>query len=234
MTALELSRELKTPRGTIYRILQTLITKGFVYQHESDKHFRLQHRVKMLSIGFTDELLLANVAKPIMKNLTEQLLWPVSLAVISENDLVVLENTDHFSRLAVEKFSVGHRMPVLMSASGLCILAFNNENTRADQLLAIGNRQGLSHQELRSNMAAIRELGFAKSQRSRERVTITAISVPINSHEGKSMAALTLRYTEPAISWANLKSTVIPALLRTAEKISAEFSLKQSQNNNSQ
>ncbi|TXS95797.1 helix-turn-helix domain-containing protein [Parahaliea maris] len=222
ITALELARELAAPRATIYRILETLVAKGFIYQHESDNQFRLAQGVTSLSRGYTCELQLASVAKPLMKGLTERLAWPLSLAVISGSDLVVIENTDRFSPLAVEKFNVGHRMPVLRTASGLCLLAFSDAKRRAETLSLVGQASDNADNVLQSRLHTIRERGFARQQRSRGRVKITAVSVPVSGEEGRKRAALTLRFTEPAVSREILEKAIIPAMLHTAAEISAE------------
>jgi DNA-binding IclR family transcriptional regulator len=54
---------------------------------------------------------------------TKKLNWPVALATISGVDVVELENTDQISPLAIENFSSGYRMPILHTASGICILS---------------------------------------------------------------------------------------------------------------
>ncbi|MBT6423434.1 MAG: helix-turn-helix domain-containing protein, partial [Porticoccaceae bacterium] len=45
----ELSTELSIPRATVYRILSTLVEKGFVYQHPDDQLFHMTPKVRVLS-----------------------------------------------------------------------------------------------------------------------------------------------------------------------------------------
>jgi IclR family mhp operon transcriptional activator len=191
-----------------------------VYQHESDKQFRLTEKVQSLSRGFTRELHLASVSKPLMKNLTDEVAWPVSLAVISGGELVVIEHTDRFSPLAVEKFYVGHRMPILTTASGLCLLAFMDEKHRTETLASIENGQEQFSLALLERTRGIRQYGYASYQRARDRVKITAISVPVIKREGVIYGALTLRFTEPAVSKESLKTFIVPAMQSTAAEIS--------------
>jgi IclR family mhp operon transcriptional activator len=221
-SALEISRELGTPRATVYRILETLGQKGFVYQHESDNQFRLTEKVRSLSSGFTRELHLAVVSKPLMKALTQRVAWPVSLTTISDGELVVLEHTDRFSTLAVEKFYVGHRMPILNTASGLCLLAFMDDTKRAGVLAMLKVEQEIPEEALREKLNRIRRRGYSLQQRAKDRVKITAVSVPISKGEGLVFGALTLRFTEPAVSRELLKSLIVPAMQNTAEEISRE------------
>ena len=55
ISASEFASELKIPRATVYRILETLTEKGMVYQHKADQRFRITGKVRTLSDGFTDE-----------------------------------------------------------------------------------------------------------------------------------------------------------------------------------
>ena len=129
-TPAELAQELNIPRATVYRLLETMADKNFIYRHSSDNRFRMTDKVRTLSDGFTEEDHMANIARDSLNEITEELVWPVSLATISGIDLIVRENTDRLSPLAVEQFTIGSRMPILSSASGICILAFMEPKAR--------------------------------------------------------------------------------------------------------
>ena len=61
-SASEVSEALEVPRSTVYRILETLVKKGFIYQHKSDKRFRLTDKIRSLSDGYTEEDHMANIS----------------------------------------------------------------------------------------------------------------------------------------------------------------------------
>jgi len=66
-SASEISKKLKMPRSTVYRILETLIEKGFIYQHSFDRRFRLTQKVSSLSDGYTDEDHMANISRKFLE-----------------------------------------------------------------------------------------------------------------------------------------------------------------------
>mgnify|MGYP003325525784 CR=1 FL=1 len=49
-----------------------------------------------------------------LERFTKKHNWPATLATISGLELVVRENTDQLSPFAVEKFTIGYRMPIHM------------------------------------------------------------------------------------------------------------------------
>ena len=224
-----LANELKVPRATVYRILDTLTEKGFIYQHPSDGQFRMTEKVRTLSYGFTQEYDVDRLSRDLMKQITEELVWPVSLAAISGIDLVVRENTDEESPLAVEKFTVGYRMPILSTASGICILSFMDVKARTILLKMLAqvnreqDREVHNKAKLNKVFQQVRTQGYATHDRQRKRFTIGAISVPILS-ETRIYGALTLRYSKPALTSQQVITSIVPKLTEAAQHCSERLS----------
>src|SRR5580692_11024899 len=112
-TVSEVTSEIRLPRTTTYRILETLCGAGYVYRDPADDRYRLTLLVRGLADGFDDEAWITQVARPCIN--------------------------DHASPLAVERFTAGFRLPLLMSASGRVYLAFCQPEQR-DVLLEILSR----------------------------------------------------------------------------------------------
>ena len=51
-TVSEVAHEIRLPRTTVYRILETLCNAGFVFRDEADDRYRLTILVRALSDGF--------------------------------------------------------------------------------------------------------------------------------------------------------------------------------------
>ena len=222
-TPVILARELKVPRATVHRILGTLIEKGYIYQHPSDNEFRLTSKVRMLSSGFSDQAVMANLGRHLMEEVTKNLVWPVSFSAISGTDLVIYENTDASSPLAIEKFKIGYRMPILETASGICILAFMTAREREDVLVMLSKTADHHDRQsvwLRVSIEKVSRSGYATHSRKRERFDISAIAVPVRTGD-KIYGALTLRYHEQAVSQDELQTVIFPILNKAAIDFSA-------------
>src|SRR5512145_1262981 len=122
-TVSEVAGEIRLPRTTTYRILETLCHAGYVFRDPSDDRYRLTIMVRGLSDGFDDEAWVTQIAKPYIYELCRDIVWPVAIATLSGTSMMVRETTDHRSPLAVERYSAGFRVPLMTTASGRAYLA---------------------------------------------------------------------------------------------------------------
>ena len=227
----ELARELDIPRATVYRILETLCTKDLIRQDESDQRFRITPRVRTLSAGFTDEDHMAHISRRYLKRVTDRLNWPVALATISGVDLIVRENTDQMSPLAIEKFTSGYRMSILQTASGLCILANMSVRRRRiilDTLEKMNRKEdqlARQRESLKRRMREIRRRGFAVHQRPRRYSALTAMAVPIVPIGDHVRGAVTIRYASRSIRMEAAVESFVPILNEAADGIARRIQL---------
>ena len=222
----DVARHLSIPRATVYRILQTLVEKGLVYQHEGDRRFRMTMKVNSLSSGFGFEDYLAEISRPLLNELTEHFIWPTAFVTIEGNDLIIRENTDYRSPLAIEQFDIGFRMSVLDSASGQCILAFMEPAEREEVLIRlkskVANEQSMC--KYLQSIEQVRLRGYAihhrqrKYHRQRKASDITAIAVPIVC-KNHSVTAMTLRYARTAVSQDLAIKEFLPLLYEKSKQL---------------
>ena len=62
-TVSEVAQEIRLPRTTTYRILETLSHAGFVYRDATDDRYRLTIMVRGLSDGYDDEAWITQIAR---------------------------------------------------------------------------------------------------------------------------------------------------------------------------
>jgi IclR family mhp operon transcriptional activator len=223
----DLLRALRLPRASLYRILETLCTDGFIERGRSDHRYRLTAKVRRLSEGFSDDHYLAAVARPELVAVTRQLRWPVSLGMLSGTDIVVRASTDEQSPLAADRFAVGYRMAVLTTATGLCVLAHLERARREallDQLSRGSSRAALSVREraaLEGRLRDIRARGFCTFDRRRQSTDATSIAVPVMDAAGAVRGAVTLRFAKAAVSLPAAVAAFVPALRAAAHRIAA-------------
>jgi IclR family mhp operon transcriptional activator len=227
-TVSEVAQEIRLPRTTVYRILETLCNAGFVFRDAADERYRLTILVRGLSDGFDDEAWVSQIAKPFINDLCRDIVWPVSIATLSGTTMLVRESTDQSSPMALERYPVGFRTPLLTTAAGRVYLA----NTRLPQsatlidILARSNKEddkpARARAELQHALAEIKATGYATSSRIRRLVDEISLSVPVLLHD-RALASLTVRF---AASLVPLKSGVerfLPKLRQCAANISNSF-----------
>lgn len=227
----ELAKDLEIPRATVYRIIATLREENFVYQHHADHRFRAMSKVRELSDGFTVEDHMVNIAQPFLSQITQKLVWPVSLGTLSGVDMVVRENTDDQSPLATERFTIGYRMPILTTASGLCVLAHLKPARRAVLLETLARADPHSvltkseAVELESALREIKKRGFSVYHRHRAHSDAISISVPVLQKMDKIRGALTIRFAKRAVKLPVAIATFVPVLRTAAEGIAERIDL---------
>ena len=110
-------------RTTVYRLLWTLRSEGFITIDEPTGFVSLTPLVRRLSDGLTERDAMSQAAVPAMFALMQEVQWPSDLAVFDAGAVVIRESTHSFSALSIHRAMVGRRRPFLKSALGRAILA---------------------------------------------------------------------------------------------------------------
>jgi IclR family mhp operon transcriptional activator len=229
-TVSEVAQEVRLPRTTVYRILETLCDGGFAFRDTADDRYRLSIMVRGLSGGFEDEAWIARLAKPSIEALCADVVWPVSLATLSGIRMMVRETTDHATPLAVERQSAGFHSPLLTGSAGRVYLAFCPPGEREALLerLARSNQEDdkparVQRAELERNFADVAAQGFATAVRTRRLAEEISISVPVELRD-RAAAVLTLRFLSSALSLQSALERFLPKMRECAARISTSFS----------
>jgi IclR family transcriptional regulator, mhp operon transcriptional activator len=227
-TVSEVAHEIRLPRTTVYRILETLCNSGFVYRDGTDERYRLTILVRGLSEGFDDEAWVGQIARPMIYGLCTEIVWPVGIATLSGTKMMLRETTDHSTPLAIERFSAGFQLPLLNTAPGRAYLA-NCPIAQRDALIEILARSAKEEDqpardraELLRGLAEIKSLGFATATRTRRLMDEYTISVPVPLND-RTLAALTVRFIASALPLRTGLERFLPKLRQCAAKISSIF-----------
>jgi IclR family mhp operon transcriptional activator len=233
-TVSEVVAEIRLPRTTVYRILETLCDAGFVTRDTADDRYRLTILVRGLSDGFDDESWVAQIAKPGIHDLGREVVWPVAIATLSGTTMVMRETTDHSSPLATLRHSAGFRVPLLTSATGLCFLAHCAPAQRETLIDALSrsnrpeDKPARARTELLHTLNEIRSNGYAALNRNRPASEDITISVPVALDE-RVLASLDLRFSAAALPLPTAVSRFVPKLRDCASRMRAAFSANQAE-----
>ena len=231
-TVSEIAQEIRLPRTTVYRILQTLCESGFVFRDASDERYRLTILVRGLSAGFDDEEWVALVAKPLLRDLGEQVVWPVHLATPSGTQLLVRQATDQRSPFAIERLPAGSQLPLLASSAGRTYLAHCSTAEREVLFEAMArsareeDRAARSRAEVQKALEDIRAQGYGLMTRSRRLADEVNLSVAVKVHD-RALAVLTVRFLTSALPARTALERFLPRLQQCAAKISETFCAQQ-------
>ena len=222
-TALELSKHTGLPRSTVYRLLDTLMTAGYVSIGARKETFQLTIQVRSLSDGFDDDAWVIDIASPVLAELGRQIVWPTDIATFDRNAMVVRETTHAFSPLSINREKAGFRPPLLASSLGLAYLAFCPDGEREMILRSLAasdrpdaelakNRAGIDRilAETRRRGYGVREGGISPKTGS--------IGVPV-MWGGRPIAAINIHYILSALLLDEVVSRYLEPLRTAAARI---------------
>jgi IclR family mhp operon transcriptional activator len=218
-TAHEIALELKLPRPTVYRILETLEQRGLLYRSASDSVFRLTSAVRQLSSGFADEEWIRSLGAPLLRRLGEKVLWPTDLATFEDNAMVIRESTHRFSPFSVDVGMIGRRRHLLKSPLGRAYLAFCPEEQRNAILETL--RRSLDPDDALSRDEAFLEKMIASSVangysscRELQHPKCASIAVPVMLHR-EVVACINIVWVSATIDYDEVISRYLPDLNKT-------------------
>lgn len=222
ITIAEAAVELGLPRTTAERILLTLESERFIHRDPQSKRYALAPRVLALARGFSDEDRLVQAATPILFRKTQEIGWPLAIAVAAGEQMTVRLTTDSATSLGLHKRHVGSEIAMAGSSSGLLHLAYleGAEREAMLDLLAASDdqAQGLAKNRplLESYLNDARRDGYAISpDLGAER----ALSVPVFNAERRVIAVLVLMYIARGVKQDTLLSRYLPEMNRLGDAI---------------
>lgn len=222
LSARQLAETTGLPRPTVYRLLGTLCEAGYAARDATGDRYRVTNRVLGLSDGFDDEAWVVEIAIPLMKDLCDDIVWPVSLATLDRNAMLVRVTTDGQSPLTLTHFSAGDRLPVLEAATGRAYLAFCSE-ARREAVLDVLARSDDPADEMARNRPQVHQMlkdtrarGFAIRERGPFKTA--SLAVPIRAASGV-VASLSMRYLDSAMELSESVERYVGPLRAAADAI---------------
>jgi IclR family mhp operon transcriptional activator len=218
----ELVSEIRLPRTTVYRVLETLCEAGFVQRDPNDDRYRLTMLVRALSDSFDVAASLVHVAQPYLGELARAFGAPVALATLSGTSMRQCETAGLRSDMITQ------RVPLLTSASGLVYLAHCAAEQR-DSLLAVLARSRRAPQQLPSSrsalLAGLQEIemqGFAAQASGAAAAGEVTLGIPLMV-DAELLVVLTVRYPTAGIGAAAAPERYLPRMRSAALRIHHQF-----------
>lgn len=189
----ELSRRLGLAKGSISRLVATLVKLNYLVRDPESRKYRLGLKLWELGSRSVARLDIRGVARPVMEELHQATGETVHLTVLSgEGKMVFLDKLD--STMSIRpNVQLGAHLPVHCVANGKAMLAFLPENRVAAILTgklqrytaATITRKG----DLMAAVEGIREVGYAVNA-GEYRADVSGVAAAICNHTNYAVAAL--------------------------------------------
>lgn len=181
------------PKGTLHRVLQTLVDERFLRIDVRDQSYRLGSRPFELAHRVWDQFDLRGAAEPELVRLRDITKETVRLGILEEGSVLYIDQRDNPQAVRISN-GVGQRAPIHASALGKAIAAHLSVADR--HLLfanggyeALTNRTIVSQDDLDHQLNLIRARGYALSI-DEQHEGVSAVAAPILDHRAEPLGAI--------------------------------------------
>lgn len=214
--------------STTYRLLNTLVLKGFVKQEKETSKYRLTLKLIRLgraALGYYD---LRNIAKPYLHELVERCNETANLAILDGGDVVYIDQLESQNLLIVKMFAqIGSRGPAHCTSTGKVMLANLEENELGRILQNMTLERFTSKtitdiEQLRRELITVRKNGYALDLGERDE-GVRCVAAPVKNYEGRVIAAIGVSGPNIRLTDYYLHNELIPIVCDVAKKLSAKM-----------
>ena len=190
----EVAAEMDIHKSTAYRLLTTLRDRGLVDQDAATEKYRLGFGLVLLARSVTAQLDLMRCARPICEQLSQSTEETVTLAVLEEEESVVIHQSLSRSSVLSVDWN-GQHNPLHATASGKVLLGSMNRRQRRralkDTMELFTERTLVEMADIEENLAGIERTGYSTTIEELE-VGLNAVAAPIRYADGRIVAAVSL------------------------------------------
>jgi IclR family pca regulon transcriptional regulator len=223
VTFTELVEAMGLNKATVYRLVQTLLSSGFLRQAPGGG-YTLGPALITLGQAALRETGLPEVAQPHMERLHERLQEVVVLSVLDGQEIVYVARL-HASQILSIRGNVGDRLPAYCTSAGQAMLAgLDDEEVRAlvVDLPPAGPKAPSSMKQLLRKLADTRARGYAINDEELA-VGHRAAAAPVLDHSNSVVAALSLSVPAARVSRDQVETFAVNALVPTAKQLSVDL-----------
>jgi len=224
VTPPEIAHELKIPRSTVHRLLQTLEEMEFLRRADSGGAYVLGPAVLSIGFEYLSSLDIVQLSNPVLSQLRDKTQCSAHLAVLHGTEIVYLSR--HASPHAVSSnVSVGTRLPAHASVMGRVLLADLGSSAlnalyKDKPLQRFTPKTPTSIASLERLLLEDRRLGYVIGSSYYER-GVTSVAAPVRDNMGKVIAAINVAIVDTLVDESAVYGKITADTCAAAASISA-------------
>jgi IclR family pca regulon transcriptional regulator len=221
-TISHLSGKTGLSRAAVRRCLYTLVKLGFAGSDDG-RHFFLRPRILTLGHSYISSMPLATAAQPVLQHVSRLLHESCSIATLEGDEIVYIARVN-VTRIMSIDLGVGSRLPASCTSMGRVLLAsLPAEDVEAYlervKFTRYTERTVTTAEKLRQVLGTVKRNGFSIVDQELE-VGLRSMAVPIQSPNGRAVAALNVGTHAQRVSIQNLQTKFLPHLRAAAQELS--------------
>jgi IclR family transcriptional regulator, KDG regulon repressor len=224
----EISQKLSLSKSTVHGLIKTLEHRGYLQQNPYDLKYKLGLRLFELGHLIGNQLDVAKISYPIIKDLVEKLKETVHLVVRQQDELIYVAKEEGPQTLRIYS-NVGKRAPIHCTGVGKAILAYQDE-TEIDRILSCSELESFTEytvtdrEEIKNQLHLVKETGFSIDDEEIE-LGLKCVAAPIFDHKGNAIASISCASPKMRLTDERLP-VVIAGIKNAALEISKSLGYK--------
>lgn len=197
LTQSELAKNLGRSTNEIYRMLDTLVRRGYIVRNAAGDRHSLSLRLLMLAGMQSTHRRLIDAAEPPMLEFTRQAEQSVHIAILEQGTVVIGNSVEAAGNWRMS-LRAGSLVGLSNTGSGLVLAAFQPADIRSriiEEHVLVPGEAPFASEELEVQLDEVVAKGFV-CQESRAAHGVMNISSPILNPAGHAIAALTCPYLQ--------------------------------------
>mgnify|MGYP001947649213 CR=1 FL=1 len=213
----EIAKELELSKAVVHRVLNTLVSKGFIETDDRTRRYRLGPAVLALGEAYVERLDLRAHALWFMRKLSDTTGETATVSLRYEHEQFYVDQITP-SRQVKLSVSLGRRRALHDGAPALVFLSLLDEQEREAYIAGHGRTGEIPDPDaLRQELALIREQGYATDEGDGPSEP-SSIAAPILDHRGEPTAVIGL--CGPRERFADVRDEAITLLLDATTHLS--------------
>lgn len=224
----EIAKRLGYSLSKTYRLTRTLVRHGFLQENPGKARYALGLNALKLGLLAQQNLNLAVIARPLMKELSLLTKETVLLTAVNGTKGICLERVESEEPIRYSLFQPGASLPLHCGASSKILMAYLPEE-EWDRIIAMEglkrytSRTITAIDELKLHLKEIRKRGYAWSDQEADR-DVRAVGAPILNSRGELVAGLSVAGPAYRINKKKLNS-LGRLVVKYAREISSKLGL---------
>lgn len=192
----EIASLLELDKGTVFRMLGTLVEAGYVRRDPASRTYALSMKILHLSQGLSQHLDLRGAAHPHLVRLCEQVNETVHLGVRDDAQVVYVDKVEPTSQTIRMVSAVGQAMPLHTTALGKAMMSgypreLLHETLAGISFAPVTSRAITDRETLERELEQTRERGYAVDDQENQD-NVTCVGAPLVAARGEVVAAISI------------------------------------------
>lgn len=225
----EISTKIDLHKSTVYRLLGTLIYKGYVKQDKSTNKYKITFKLFELGNKSIENIDIVSVSRPFIEDLMERVNEVVHLVLLEGEEIVYIDKVESHNTIRMHS-NIGKRSPAYSTSVGKAIMAYLPKQKIKEiwdnsEIKKYTKYTITDFDKFMEELKGIRKIHYAIDDEENE-LGVRCIGAPIFNHKNEPIAAISISGPTSRVTKESVEKQA-KWVMKYAEMISKELGYKE-------